>query len=100
MDEEIKSIINELFNARFEKISRLSDEERLIMTSDEEDEELNVDSVFEKFSDDERKKIREYVEKIKQKITSQDIYFYSKFYKTAISDAVRFIIEALVYPSK
>lgn len=100
MSDEIKSIFNEFFNARFEKISQLSDEEKLIMTSDDEDEVPDIDIVFEKLSDTDREKIREYAEKVKQRITSQDVYFYSKYYKTALSYAVRFIIEALVYPSR
>lgn len=96
--KRISTIIDELFEARINEIAVLTDEDKAVM--DLEEEKLNIDTYFEKLSKEEKNEISQYVEKLKENIDEQNGHFYAKYYKTGISDAIRFIVEALVYQNK
>lgn len=85
--EESKNIIKVLFDARFEELSYLTDEDKKYIIENEQ--ETDVDSIFSDIDEEIRERIKELIEKVNEKNNTQNEYFYYKFYKAGFDDRAK-----------
>ncbi len=89
----MKNMLDEIFNARVEKVANVTKEER---------EEINktktnivVRDALENATDEEIKKIEELMELATENMSGEMGYFEEKYYKTGFADGVKLMVECM-----
>lgn len=83
--EQSKNIIKVLFDARFEELSYLTEEDKKYIVENE----VDIDSIFSDIDEKTRERIKELIERVNEKNTTQNEYFYYKFYKAGFNDRAK-----------
>ena len=91
--EKMKSMLNEIFNARVEKVASVTKEEQEKIN--EAKTKIVIEGAFENATDSEIKKIEELIDTTMENMSYEMGYFEEKYYKTGFADGVRLIMECV-----
>lgn len=86
---EKSKILDEFYNSRVEKIARITEEDLKVIESSRK--ELNISKFFPKATEEEKEKIKDFVELNKERVASENVYFNSKYYKMRCFGCNKFI---------
>ena len=91
--EKMKSMLDEIFNARVETAASVTKEEQEKIN--EAKTKIVFEDAFENATDNEIKKIEELIDKAMENMSYEMGYFEEKYYKTGFADGVRLVIECM-----
>ena len=91
--EKMKSMLDEIFNARVETVDSVTKEEQEKIN--ESKTKIVLEDAFENATDREIKKIEELIDIAMENMSYEMGYFEEKYYKTGFADGVRLIIECV-----
>lgn len=91
--EKMKSMLNEIFNARVETVASVTKEEQEKIN--EAKTKIVIKDAFENATDGEIKKIEELIDTTMENMSYEMGYFEEKYYKTGFADGVRLIMECV-----
>lgn len=92
--EKMKSMLDEIFNARVEAVASVTKEEQEKIN--ESKTKIVIEDVFENATDREIKNIEELIDIMMENMSYEMGYFEEKYYKTGFADGVRLIMECMV----
>lgn len=95
---ELNKTIDELFEARVEKIARLTEDDKKNLNQIRR--KVNFDDYFDNIPEDLKRKIMEYTEAISENQALQSGYFNRKYYKYGASDLLKTYMGLLNYNGK
>lgn len=91
--EKMKSMLNEIFNARVETVASVTKEEQEKIN--EAKTKIVIKDAFENATDGEIKKIEELIDTTMENMSYEMGYFEEEYYKTGFADGVRLIMECV-----
>ena len=91
--EKMKSMLDEIFNARVETVVSVTKEEQ--EKTNEAKTKIDIEDAFENATDNEIKKIEELIDTVMENMSYEMGYFEEKYYKTGFADGVRLIMECV-----
>lgn len=91
--EKMKSMLDEIFNARVETVASVTKEEQEKIN--EAKTKIDIEDAFENATDNEIKKIEELIDTAIENMSYEMGYFEEKYYKTGFADGVRLIMECV-----
>ena len=91
--EKMKSMLDEIFNARVETVASISKEEQEKIN--EAKTKIEIKDAFENATDSEIKKIEELIDIAMENMSYEMGYFEEKYYKTGFADGVKLVVECM-----
>lgn len=91
--EKMKSMLDEIFNARVEAVASVTKEEQEKIN--EAKTKIVIEDIFENATDREIKNIESLIDIMMENMSYEMGYFEEKYYKTGFADGVRLIMECV-----